>query len=122
MAKKHQKILALTIITVTLLVLFFSVAPFGRADDEERDEERKGEEREEEDYRPSFQVPLTPVKTLSIISNKPNGSAVLAPFKDSDQDGIPDLLDKHPGQDDFSFTLIDNNNNGIADDLEILLK
>lgn len=92
----------------------------------------------EEDYRPTVSAP--PIETLipitnsavtsqDIITSKPittstqiDNSAILASLQDSDQDGIPDVSDKYPGQDDFSFYLIDDNNNGIADDLEILIK
>lgn len=55
-------------------------------------------------------------------STQIDNSAILASLQDSDQDGITDEFDKHQSQDDFSFYLIDNNNNGIADDLEILIK
>lgn len=43
-------------------------------------------------------------------------------WQDSDHDGVPDILDKHPGEDDFAFSIIDANQNGIADELELLLK
>lgn len=64
---------------------------------------------------PSIITKQTIIKTV-------DNSALLASLKDSDKDGIPDIMDKHPGQDDFAYSLIDNNHNGIADDLEILLK
>lgn len=51
-----------------------------------------------------------------------NRAAILTLLKDSDGDGVPDTIDLYPGEDDFAYSLIDNNKNGIADDLEILLK
>lgn len=98
------------------------------------DDNEAGGDRFEEDYRPA--APVLPIETPAPVvtpqnivqpqtittSVKIDNSAVLALLVDSDQDGIADVSDKHPGQDDFSFSLIDNNHNGIADDLEILIK
>ena len=60
------------------------------------------------------------VKINNIPGNAKNTAVDV--YKDSDQDGIPDNLDTHPGEDDFAYMIIDNNHNGIADDLELLLK
>lgn len=40
---------------------------------------------------------------------------------DTDSDGIIDSLDKYPGEDDFAYSGIDANNNGVIDELEYLL-
>lgn len=124
------KILTLTVIIVTALLLVVSVSR-AENDNEEGD-------RYEEDYRPAVSAPPTetivPITNPSVTpqdiiesktittSTQIDNSAILASLEDSDQDGITNGVDKYPGQDDFSFYLIDNNNNGIADDLEILIK
>jgi hypothetical protein len=77
---------------------------------------------------PSVSAPTASPKQITTTINKetiikiPDNSALLAALKDSDNDGIPDVIDKYPGQDDFSYYLLDNNKNGIADDLENLMK
>lgn len=124
------KILTLTVIIVTALLLVVSAS---RAEDDNEEGDRY-----EEDYRPAVSAPPTgtivpitnpAVTPQNIIESKTittstqiDNSAILAKLQDSDQDGITDEFDKHPDQDDFSFYLIDDNNNGIADDLEILIK
>jgi hypothetical protein len=55
------------------------------------------------------------VNTKNISPTQPSNAYI-----DSDQDGVPDSIDKHPGFDDFAYAIIDANQNGIADDLEIL--
>lgn len=152
MLKKYMKKIifkkiAFSVIIITLIISFFRLASFSRAED---DEERGGDD----DYyrQPAAQTtppqvieqqiiqPLSTINTPKIIAPKDStvapksepfnnvsstvvdNTAILTALKDSDQDGIPDPADKHPGQDDFSFSLLDNNHNGIADDLEQLLK
>jgi len=73
-------------------------------------------------------APVTAPKQVNTVIRQntvvtiPDNSAVLAALKDSDNDGVPDIVDKHPGEDDFAYTMIDNNHNGIADNLEALIK
>lgn len=64
------------------------------------------------------------LKQESSSTNQPsvNVNYSLDQVKDSDLDGVPDYLDLHPGEDDYAFLIIDDNHNGIADELEILLK
>ncbi len=61
--------------------------------------------------QPVFEAKTINTQISEVISN------VLI---DSDQDGIVDSLDLHPGEDDFAFTN-DVNQNGIVDDLEYLV-
>jgi hypothetical protein len=61
-------------------------------------------------------------KTQTIVVTTNNKAAILAALRDSDKDGIPDSLDKHPNEDDYAYSLLDKNNNGVSDDLESLLK
>lgn len=120
--KDLTKIFILTVVVAIALLTAFSVS---RAEDDNEE----GGNRFEEDYRPV--TPVLPIQTPSPViapqktittSVKIDNSAILALLVDSDQDGVADVSDKYPGQDDFSFNLIDNNHNGIADDLEILIK
>lgn len=129
MKKIHlTKIYRLVIITIVLITSLFIKTAFSRAED------NNYEERDQEDYRPRSQSVLNQVKdqspvvipnnaiqpkTINIVSAKSSAASILAALIDSDSDGIPDINDKHPGEDDFSYSLVDNNGNGIADDLEI---
>lgn len=130
MKKIHLiKIYRLVIITIILMTSLFIITSFSRAEDDDY------EERGQEDYRPRSQSVLNQVKDQSpLVIPKNNAiqpknintnsirsgeAAILAALIDSDSDGIPDVNDKHPGEDDFSYSLVDNNGNGIADDLEI---
>ncbi len=63
---------------------------------------------------------IVPTQVTKIITTKIDNTAAIALLSDSDQDGIPDTIDKYQGIDDFAFSLIDANHNGIADDLEII--
>ena len=63
-------------------------------------------------------------KPVSVSVPKPivtTNAALITALRDTDKDGIPDAVDKHPGLDDYSFHFIDENNDGIADDLEALI-
>jgi hypothetical protein len=132
---KINKVSRLFSVLIIFSCLFIFVST-SRADDDEN-------ERYEDDYQtvetinpvqidsPAITpvlVPSTisnnvaPIKTMVINSPQIDNLAVLAALADSDQDGIPNLIDKYPGEDDFAYKLIDNNNNGIADELEILIK
>lgn len=122
-------------------LLVFGFSSRAEDDDEEEGYERS-ESRYEEDYRPAAISPslenvlpvtnhlIAPVNNNSVVpisnsttnNNQINIALILKDLKDSDQDGISDKLDKYAGQDDFAYSLIDENNNGIADDLEILIK
>jgi hypothetical protein len=69
-------------------------------------------------------ISSSPIQTkntmiTSVTETQPSG---ISSIKDSDQDGIADLLDRHLGEDDFAYSLMDGNDNGIADDLEVLIK
>lgn len=115
-------LISLALITTTL---FFAVSYSRAEDDNEREYENGGET---ENYTPAPVVP-TPISTPAPIidnnqppSSQADNSALIKTLIDTDQDGIPNVSDQHPGQDDFSYNLVDNNQNGIADDLEKLLK
>ncbi len=75
---------------------------------------------EDDDYESEAEDRPAVVPTVSSVTI--GSSVALTPLKDSDQDGIRDISDRHPGEDDFSYLLLDNNHNGIADDLELLIK
>lgn len=44
--------------------------------------------------------------------------AYLAQFSDTDQDGIDDTTDPHPGEHEAVYAVSDDNKNGITDELE----
>lgn len=134
---KKIKIIRIITLSIVLTVSFFIIASFSFAEDDEREErEERGDDYRSEEIQqaqpnleivpPSQLKPQLPIanKTadLSPVTSTQSNINRLVTLKDSDQDGIPDNNDKHPGLDDFSFSLIDNNNNGIADDLEILVR
>ena len=67
--------------------------------------------------------------TVTAADNTAASAAEIARLKaninvliDSDLDGIPDTLDRHPGEDDFAYIITDRNGNGLADDLEALIR
>ncbi len=64
---------------------------------------------------------INSVKTIIRTETISDSKAILESLKDSDGDGIPDVIDKHPGEDDFAYAFLDANGNGIADDLEVLI-
>lgn len=118
-----------TIASLILVASFLVIVSYSRAEDDN--------EGEREDYRESVQViqpqppvqsqpqaqsPSDAIQTPTTGSTVSDNSAILAALKDSDKDGMPDVVDQYPGEDDFAYVLIDQNNNGIADDLEMLLK
>ena len=49
-----------------------------------------------------------------------SASSLKTRIYDTDTDGIADLFDAHPGEDDFIYRIEDRNSDGIADDLEFL--
>jgi hypothetical protein len=137
---KKFSLAAFIILMVSSLLVF---GFYSRAEDDEEDEGYdRSESRYEEDYRPALISPssenvspvtnqliapvnnnfVVPISNSTTNNNQINIALILKDLKDSDQDGIGDKLDKYAGQDDFSYSLIDENNNGIADDLEILIK
>ncbi|MHB8904225.1 MAG: hypothetical protein ACYC40_03950, partial [Patescibacteria group bacterium] len=72
--------------------------------------------------QPQPTITQTPAIAPSASSPVFDNSALLVTLIDSDKDGIPDVIDKYPGQDDFAYYLLDRNKDGIADDLENLIK
>jgi hypothetical protein len=88
-------------------------------DDKEEWEDDEGEDEDEEEWeeRGDENIPQTPA-----IINTTNNASTLATLVDSDQDGIVDSADTHPGEDDYAYLLLDKNKNGVSDNLEILLK
>lgn len=123
---KIQKI----ILFASLLLIFVVGINFALAED---DNEREDEDR----YQPAQVVPTTetpivpevtaaptlisePVTEIKAVTTTQTKEAVREVLVDSDQDGVIDKLDIHPGEDDFAF-VSDDNQNGIADDLEYLL-
>ncbi len=63
---------------------------------------------------PTQSDPAAPASAANIADL----AQTLSSLKDSDHDGIIDSRDQHPGEDDFAYAITDNNNDGIADDLE----
>ena len=112
MFKKNQRI-----IIATFFMLFFVVTgSFVWADDGEDNNNQP--------------IQITPPATLPITTPVaiPANNSFIVPEEniqgsliDSDGDGIIDILDLYPGEDDFAFAVSDTNKNGIADDLEYLL-
>jgi hypothetical protein len=60
-------------------------------------------------------------QTVPVLKANPAADSALRRLIDTDYDGVPDVSDNHPGEDDFAFRLKDNNLNGIADELESIL-
>jgi hypothetical protein len=143
-------VIILVLFVSAISAISFSHAEDDEDERYERDNDRSWlSEREEENVEPEVTTPApvvesapvitvtpttaTPVtttaspvvnnsKTQTIVVTTNNKAAILAALRDSDQDGVTDLLDKHPGEDDYAYSLLDKNNNGVDDNLEILLK
>lgn len=100
------------IILLPLFICLIFAANFALAEDDDDDD----------DYVPVIIQPTVtapaPIITETILTNK---EVPVNTLTDSDADGIIDSLDKYPDQDDFSFNVLDNNSNGIIDELEYLL-
>lgn len=109
-----------------LLIIFFSIINYGRAESDDDDNE--------EIDSPQTQIQPQIETTVQPSANKSTDSKAQNPFsnqgkasvqaidslKDSDQDGVPDKFDKHPGEDDFAYLIVDANHNGLSDELEPL--
>lgn len=143
-------VIILVLVVSAISAISFSRAEDDEEENENRSWLSDRSDREEDDYVPeaTVQAPViqsapvvesapavtaTPTATTaSPVSNNPktqtivvttnNKAAILAALRDSDQDGVTDSLDKYPGEDDYAYSLLDKNNNGVGDDLEILLK
>lgn len=141
MKKTIFKKISFFLILFVLLSSYFVLVSASHADDDEGEEsarENIENYREGDDklWGAQPQLPVTdqiaPTQTISPKNERQqaqtvdtpagqNNAAVLASLRDSDQDGIADIADQYPNQDDFAFSLIDNNHNGLADDLESLV-
>lgn len=136
-SKKYFKIM-IFLVAIFFIVAILAPSYFSRA---ENDQDEGGQGDEDSAFSaPLSEGAITPVNTDPIIpatTVEPsdvqasviptplisvNNSALLAKLKDSDHDGVPDISDKHPGEDDFAYSLLDKNNNGVADDLELVLQ
>lgn len=127
MKKTIFKKISFFLILSVLLGSYLVAVSASRADDDEGEERDRWEDDDRDDERqetplaaPSVQTPRVNQKPVKGTSG-PDQAALLVSLQDSDQDGIVDNADKYPGQDDFSFIIVDNNRNGIADDLELLI-
>ncbi len=60
---------------------------------------------------------VLPVISKTNVASSPNRELM-----DSDLDGIADANDRHENFDDFAYNIVDKNGNGLADDLEVLIK
>lgn len=122
---KSKKIYLSLSVIIILIASFFIISSYSKADENDGGDG--------EDNGPKIELPfkylqpqqqpeaVTPTQSQAQITTVDN-SAVFAALIDSDKDGVPDVIDKYPGEDDFAYNLIDKNNNGISDNLEILLK
>ena len=71
-------------------------------------------------YEPGYDVDTDGDKLVDAIDPDPLVSQ-LEYFTDSDNDGVPNVLDEHKGEDDFKYKPdTDTNNNGILDSYESL--
>lgn len=125
---------SIVIASFIISISFFMVAAYSRADDDRGDNEDNFRQSNEDNFQqPTAPQPVEVIQSQPIITQTPaivpsvsppvsDNSAILAALNDSDKDGIPDIIDKYPGQDDFAYYLLDRNKNGIADDLEKLIK
>jgi len=126
MKKTIFKKISFFLILFVLLGSYLMAVSVSRADDDEEEERDRWEDDDRDDERqeaplaaPRAQTPRVNQKPVE-GTRGPDKAALLASLQDSDQDGIVDNSDKYPGQDDFSFMIVDNNRNGLADDLELL--
>jgi hypothetical protein len=71
--------------------------------------------------QPSADKTAIPQKQNTSNIQNNNNIQTINEWKDSDNDGVADKLDKYPGEDDFAFMVKDLNQNGIADELELLI-
>jgi len=126
MNKKNLKIIIFSL----FLFIFVLANNFALADDDNEEDEREGG-REEENYQSPQEIQaetpvaplISPIPTpvpLAPVTRIVTVSTPLVNLSDADSDGIIDILDSHNGEDDFAFAILDNNKNGIADDLEYL--
>lgn len=135
-----MKKLSSIFLIMIFLISLANMAIAERDDDEYEQEDEHEEYREPEaiklpEYAPipvveeEVVVPIetekliqkTPTKITSNEKQAPKTTAITTNI-DTDQDGIIDKDDKHPGEDDFAFQAIDMNKNGIVDDLENIAK
>ncbi|MFA5886914.1 MAG: hypothetical protein WC863_04070 [Patescibacteria group bacterium] len=117
--------------SLLLIFLFALTSQPILAEDDDYDDYEENNYRENNDDRPEVisaveetSAPVTPrVSTI----DAPAATGFLPTVNitnsliDSDQDGIIDILDTHPGEDDFAFRIQDANKNGLIDDLEYLM-
>ncbi len=133
------------IIAIAVILLFMSFyVVWAELDDEEYGEESEREyyaeqaRPETEDDNTAYdQAPAAPAAAVPEVLPAPTAAmpdasvpaagvnsdtvqAISQRYADSDGDGIPDSIDKYPGEDDFAYAIIDKNGNGIADELEII--
>ncbi len=121
-----------------MVVLFVLISQPILAEDDDYNDYRKNDDYEENNYkedngdRPEVisaikETPVlaTPAPVSTIDVPAANGLLpkvnMTTDLIDSDQDGIIDILDTHPGEDDFAFRIQDTNKNGLIDDLEYLI-
>jgi hypothetical protein len=126
-----------------LFILFFSISwfaemPISLADNDDWGEDEyyeRGEDNDDDEdkyYDEEEAAPDNFMVTPSIVSPQDALQEIevkqeikqfsYQDFIDTDKDGIADVRDQYPQEDDFAYLLVDNNNNGVADDLEKLLK
>ena len=86
--------------------------------DDDKDEDRKEKKQKVEPAKPVPQVIVNAQNAPSAAAS--SASSLKTRIYDTDTDGIADLFDAHPGEDDFIYRIEDRNSYGIADDLEFL--
>lgn len=136
--KKFSKsaIIFFGIIVLAMFGLLFLNSNTILADDDDDDkyEERDREDDDDDKYEKKKKKNIEPVKSAPVPQISPQEVSPAVPeapkaktsasdlkkISDSDTDGIADLFDAHPGEDDFIYKVKDRNSDGIADDLEFL--
>lgn len=114
-----------------------------RSDDEYDDDD---EEYRYEKYEKKVAPAIKPAKTREATNDAARAAAIFQEMRDSDRDGFMDAYDRYPGKNDmlyvmdsdhdgvsdaedqyvgandFTFMLSDANENGIADEIEVIIK
>lgn len=127
--KKNIKIFLL----VFLLLASLSVSAMVFADDDDEREDDDDFPRYQQEESPAIRNIAEPARRMieatpvvvpdqAVTEEAAINTAADHFLSDADADGIADASDRYLGEDDFAYNLIDDNNNGLADELEALMK
>jgi len=132
MKKKFKNSIKILLVSLIVILGLFSVnsitarADKGDDDDDEyeskysRDYEERDEKNEDDEKEEYYTEEIIEESAPVIIKKEPIiTQAEIDQLSDSDNDGISDALDQHPGEDDLIYAVKDVNEDGIVDDFGI---